>query len=88
MFRLILTFFLIYLIFRILTAYVFPWLVNWYLRRYKEKFFRNNPWHQQRRQEKDVHITGEPPKSTKGDLGEYVDFEEIKEDKEKQKGKK
>lgn len=92
MLRIILTFILIYLIFRILTTYVFPWLVRWYLRRFQNRFYRDNPWHQQQQQHKkegEVNISGAPPKSKKDQLGEYVDFEEIKEDpKEKQKRKK
>ena len=86
MLRIILTFILIYLIFRVLTAYVFPWLVRWYLKRFQKRFYRDNPWFaeqqgRKRQGEDEVHIKGKPPKSKKEDLGEYVDFEEIKEDK-------
>jgi hypothetical protein len=92
MIRIILTFILIYLIFRLLTAYVFPWLVRWYLKRFQKRFYRDNPWfaEQQRRKqqrEDEVHVSGKPPQSKKADLGEYVDFEEIKEDKKPKENK-
>ena len=71
MLRLIATFILIYLIFRIVTAWVLPMVVRWYVNRYKKKYYDKN---QQARRE-------EPPAKT-DQLGEYVDYEEVKEDKD------
>lgn len=91
MLRIILTFILIYLVFRILTTFVFPWLASWYLKRFSKRFYRNNQWqgqHHQQKQEHGVHISGKPPESKKDDLGEYIDFEEIKEEKQDTKENK
>jgi hypothetical protein len=84
MFRIILTFILIYLIFRLLTTYILPLLVKWYLKRFKKQFYRDNPWHSEnepRRREGEVRISGTPPEAKQQGLGEYVDYEEIKEPK-------
>ncbi len=83
--RLIVTLILIYFLFRLLTAYVFPWIARWYLRQYREKFFRDNPGaarasekrksdpgYQHRRK-----TTGRPDTDK---LGEYIDYEEITDD--------
>lgn len=73
MLRLIATFILIYLIFRIITAWVMPMIVRWYVNRYKKKYHRENPANPQARKD--------PPPARTDQLGEYVDFEEIREDK-------
>lgn len=84
MLRIIGTFILIYLIFRILTTYVFPWIVKWYLNRVKEKYYRDNPQYapKQKKREGDITITykEKPNRSESDSLGEYTDFEEVKED--------
>ncbi|MFO7728208.1 MAG: DUF4834 family protein [Desulfonatronovibrio sp.] len=87
MLRIIATFIIIYLIFRVLTTVVFPWIAKWYIRRYQQRFYRNNPQaHQARRKRKsgDVHISrmDDKRKPDTDRLGEYVDYEEIKEEKE------
>ncbi len=82
MLRIIATFIIIYLIFRVLTAYVFPLIVRWYLGRYKKKFYNDNPWAAEaaeKRKKESIHQSGKD-KTKKPDtdrLGEYVDFEEI-----------
>ncbi|MFP4064486.1 MAG: DUF4834 family protein [Bacteroidales bacterium] len=86
MLRIIATFIIIYLIFRVLTTVIFPWIAKWYIRRYQKRFYRNNPQaHQARRKRKDgdVHISrmGDKRKPDTDRLGEYVDYEEIKEEK-------
>ncbi len=82
MLRIIATFILIYLIFRFVTAVIFPLIARWYLKRYQRKFYRNNPEAAkagERRKQEGVHIRqgkqGDKPQTSK--LGEYVDFEEI-----------
>ena len=74
MLRLIATFVLIYLVFRIVTAWIMPMIVRWYVNRYKKKYYQKNP-----------PRPTEPPPSKTDQLGEYVDFEEIKEDESKEK---
>jgi hypothetical protein len=90
MLRIIVTFIIIYLIFRVVTRYVFPWLLKWYLARFRRKFYEQNP--HLRQDEPDygkssssrskMKITIDP-KDTKSNIddsiGEYVDFEEVKE---------
>lgn len=44
MLKVIATFILIYLLFRVLTMWVFPLIGRWYLDRYKKRFYRENPW--------------------------------------------
>lgn len=83
MLRVIATFILIYLVFRVLTAYVFPWIARWYLKRYQKRFYRENPsaakaGEKRRQQEKERQRQMKKPDTDK--LGEYVDYEEIKDD--------
>ncbi len=88
--KLIATFVLIYLAFRVFTMYLFPALVRWYINRFKRKFYEQNP---HLRNEKSAGKTSsgvnisEDPQQESGKItdkiGEYIDFEEIKEDKKK-----
>jgi hypothetical protein len=72
MLRLIATFVLIYLVFRIVTAWLMPLVVRWYVNRYRKKYHENNP-----------RVRKEDPPSKTDRLGEYVDYEEVKEDDQK-----
>jgi len=76
---------LIYLAFRVLTAFLFPLLVRRYLERAKKKFYQNNPSFNQNRESSTggVKITyaREKSRGSTGKLGEYTDFEEIKDEK-------
>ncbi len=83
MLRIIVTFILIYLIFRILIFYVFPRLGQWYLNRYRNKFYRNNPGAAKaykRMEREGMNIRQEKDKQSgeSNKIGEYVDFEEIR----------
>jgi hypothetical protein len=93
--RIIAIFLLAYLIFRFVTLYILPWVLRSFINRQKEKFYKENP-HLRKDQDPsgkkgkggirfsgDVHSNG---KST-GQIGEYVDYEEIKEEKKKDKEK-
>ncbi len=87
MLRIIATFILIYLIFRVLTAFVFPRIARWYLNRYKKKFYHENPWaaeaEEKRKKENTSHAGKDLHRKPDTDrLGEYVDFEEIKDKNE------
>lgn len=89
MYKIIATFIIIYLIFRVLTTWVFPRVIKWYLQRYKKKFYEQNPHLRQERQHKtkgDIHIsyTREANQPDSNKIGEYVDYEEVK-DKNKKK---
>jgi hypothetical protein len=85
--KLIITFFLIYLAFRLITMYLLPTLIKWYLKRFQQKFYEQNP---HLRREQEVHKKGntrviieEQQKSDKNipdDIGEYIDYEDIKDE--------
>ena len=81
MFRLILTFIIIYLIFRLLTGWLFPRIVRWYVEKQKRRFYENNPGADQARGRRPQNVhkrSGTPPGAAPSDkLGEYVDYEEI-----------
>ncbi len=82
MLRIIATFILIYLVFRIMIFYVFPRIGQWYLNRYRDKFYRNNPAAskaKERRQKQGMHVRQQADKQSADSdkIGEYVDFEEI-----------
>ncbi len=76
--RLIFIFIVIYLIFRVITLYIIPPIVKWQVYKFKKKFYEE----QQRQQQK----KDEPASKSRNNLnqiGEYVDFEEIKDDNKK-----
>ncbi len=60
MLRIIATFILIYLIFRIMISFVLPKIGQWYLNRHRDKFYRNNPGAakaRERRNRQGMHIS-------------------------------
>ncbi len=75
MLRLIALFIIIYLIFRVITTWLFPRLVRWYVGRARKRFYRDNPDAAHAAKKKQDL---ERPSDR---IGEYVDFEEIKDDK-------
>ncbi len=85
MLRIIATFVLIYLIFRIMISFVFPRIGQWYLNRHRDKFYRNNPGAaraKERREKQGMRINqnGKEKHTDSDKIGEYVDFEEIDDD--------
>jgi hypothetical protein len=78
------TFILIYLIFRVFTTYILPFIVKWYLNRVKKKFYRDNPHLTPDDQKNEGEMTISYKKGKKrpesDNMGEYTDFEEIKEE--------
>lgn len=87
MIRIIATFVLIYLIFRIFIGWILPLLVKWYVNGYRKRYYRNNPHLKQPKEKKkgDVNISWQdsPSKNETDRIGEYVDFEEVKENDKK-----
>lgn len=84
--KLIVTFVLIYLAFRFVTMYLFPALLRWYIYRFKKKFYEQNPHlrpeKETRRSGVNIRDEGNPEAGKITDkIGEYIDFEEIKDDK-------
>ncbi len=91
MLRIIATFILIYLVFRLFTHYILPWVARWYLNRFKKKFYEQNPHLRQEKQSDKKSQSGVKISYRKSDeksgvddhIGEYIDFEDIKENKKK-----
>ncbi len=85
MLKIIATFILIYLVFRILISFIFPKIGQYYLNRHRDRFYRNNPGaakakERSERQGINISKNGKKKKSDTDKIGEYVDFEEIDED--------
>lgn len=91
LFRLIIIFFIIYIVFATLTRYVFPILLRNYLQNFSKRFNAENPdlFHQQDIKEGEVKINNIPDTPVKRNNAkddEYVDYVEIKDqDKQPQK---
>jgi len=82
LFKIIATFFLAYLIFRVFTAWILPMIARWYINRYKKRFYEQNPHAKkagERHRHGSMHITytDDTGKADTGKLGEYVDYEEL-----------
>lgn len=78
MLRLILWIIIIYILFRLLVRYVFPFLVRYFVKKSQDKFYEENP-NIRRKKEGEVSIdyVPEKDKKKKDDEGEYVDYEEV-----------
>jgi hypothetical protein len=83
LFRLIIIFFLIYIVFATLTRYIFPILLHSYLQNFSKRFNAENPdlFQQPDKKEGEVKINNIPDtpvqrKPAQDD--EYIDYEEIK----------
>lgn len=77
---------LIYYFFKVLGRWIFPFLVKRWMNRFQRKFFEQNPHINpdfDRGKEGDVNIKYESKGNTTAksdvEIGDYVDFEEIKE---------
>ncbi len=62
---------------------IFPAIARWYLNRYKNKFYRDNPWAARAEEKKSSRSQSFEQQNQKNkidtdQLGEYVDYEEIK----------
>ena len=82
MLEIIATFIFIYLLFRLFTHYILPFLVRRFIERAKAKFYRDNPHitpdEQKKQGEMTISFRKEKKRSDTDNLGEYTDFEEIK----------
>jgi uncharacterized membrane protein len=88
LFRWVIIFFIIYIVFSALTRYVFPILLRNYLQNFSKKFNAGNPdmFQNQDNKEGEVkikNIPDSPAKRKHAEDDEYVDYEEIK-DKDNQ----
>ncbi len=92
--RIIAIFIIIYLIFRVITMYVMPWLLRKFIERQRKKFYGDDPKSKRRSSQKkkdygdEVNVNIKNKRQiTSDDIGEYVDYKEIK-DKDTKKSKK
>lgn len=88
-------FVIIYLVFRLFTLHIFPAILRWYLNRVKRRFYKNyqqqrNPKHEEHTRGKTkIRVDTQQKNGQSTDkIGEYVDFEEIKDSGQKGKGSK
>ncbi|MFH1121127.1 MAG: DUF4834 domain-containing protein [Bacteroidota bacterium] len=75
--------FLIYLFFRIFNRFILPFLVRLTLRKVQSKFYGQNPHLKPEPPQKEGKVTikrvsKDKNKQDSSDIGEYVDYEEIK----------
>ncbi len=77
--------FAVYYSLKIIGRYFLPWLLKQFIKKQKEKYQQQNGFsnfEDSKRREGEVKITSTPSKQNTGDdLGEYVDYEEIMDDK-------
>lgn len=92
--RIIAIFIIIYLFFRVITMYVMPWLLRKFIERQRKKFYGDDHKSKRRSNQKkkdygdDVHANIKNKRQiTSDDIGEYVDYKEIK-DKDTKNSKK
>lgn len=88
LFKIIATFIIIYLFFRIFTTWILPMIIRWYINRFKKRFYQQHPHAseaKEKRRKGNVHITytKETGKTDTNSIGEYVDFEEVKDSDKK-----
>ncbi|MEA5109860.1 MAG: hypothetical protein VB072_05475 [Lentimicrobium sp.] len=81
--RFFLIIFSIYLTFRVLTTYIFPWLVKRSVRKYQERFYEQNPHLKPDQPRKDGQVTiekvgREESGNVPENIGEYTEYEDIK----------
>lgn len=77
--RTILIIIIIYYLFRLFARYVLPYIARYFIRKTVKAQQNRQP--QANRKPGEIHVDYRPDKKTRADnLGEYVDYEEIKED--------
>ena len=77
----------IYLVFRLLGRYVLPYLVKRYVNKAKKNFYekqqanRDNDYDKSKEGEVNIkYKKNQKSKSSKDELGDYIDFEEVEDD--------
>ena len=86
LFWVILFFVIIYYGFKLFFRYGLPWILSRFVQKQQEKYNRNQGFNPDK-QEGDVTVKNNASKQEKNDagFGEYVDFEDIKDNNEEQK---
>jgi hypothetical protein len=73
----------VYLVFRILTRLILPWLVRRSIKKYQDSFYERNPQIRRKTKQKEGDVTvekvgTESSGNVPDDIGEYIDYEDIK----------
>lgn len=81
--RFIVIIFFIYLVFRLLSRYIFPWLIKFSLKRFQSRFYEQNPHLRPEKPKKEGEVTiknvrQEEEAKIPDDFGDYVDYEDVK----------
>ena len=76
----------IYLFFRVLARYVFPWIITIWLKRFQRRFYDQNPHIRKDQDYQDGKITIKKVKQEEAanipdDFGDFVDYEDVEDDK-------
>lgn len=81
---------LIYILVKLFTRYVFPYIIKRFIRKTQEKYQRERDSYYEERsgkkKEGEIHVNYVPDdynQKNKDDLGEYIDYEELDDDKHK-----
>ncbi len=81
--RLLLIFLAIYFVLRLLFLYVFPFLVKRYFKKMNNKYYNTRKTENRKEGEirvEDTRNTKEKGKKISGNMGEYIDYEDISKD--------
>ena len=75
----------IYLFFRVLTVYVFPWIIQLWLKRFQKRFYDQNPHIRKDKDYQEGRVTIKKVKEDEtvdipDDFGDYIDYEDVEDD--------
>lgn len=73
----------LYMVLKLLARFILPWFVKLSLKRFQKRFYEQNPHLRQEKTDKEGEVTitrikKEKPEGVPDDLGDYVDYEEVK----------
>lgn len=76
----------IYLFFRVLTGYVLPWILKFWLKRFQKRFYDQNPHIRKDKNYQEGRVTIKKVKEDESanipdNFGDYVDYEDVDDDK-------
>lgn len=76
----------IYLFFRVFSGYIFPWVIQLWLKRFQKRFYDQNPNIRQDKDYQEGRVTIKKVKEEEAvnipdDFGDYVDYEDVDDNK-------
>ncbi|MDY0101440.1 MAG: hypothetical protein RBS07_00780 [Lentimicrobium sp.] len=77
---------MVYLFFRVLSVFILPWLVKFWLKRFQARFYDQNPHLRKEQDSREGEITikkvaKDDPVNIPDDFGDYIDYEDVNEEK-------